>query len=100
MRFRGIGLAPESMVVDNFDIVRSICAPHETDSPLAVDAHAMLSPAISAQRFQTITGNPGQIPKRYRIINHLKAPFCPSPKWLESGHPFAFVEGSRSLVAE
>jgi len=46
-------IAP-SVVVDNLNILGSGNCPAEADSPLIIDAHAMLSLSISRERFEVI----------------------------------------------
>jgi hypothetical protein len=75
MRFRGIDFPPASMIVDNFDVMRAVCSPRETNAPLAIDPHTVLPLAFAAERFETIAWDADQIHKRYCIVEHLKAPF-------------------------
>jgi hypothetical protein len=44
------------VVVDDFDIdrARKVSGPLETDSPLAVDANAVLTLTVTPERFQAI----------------------------------------------
>ncbi len=44
------------MVVHDFDAVRAIHFPHEANTPLVIDANAVLALAIAFQRLQLITG--------------------------------------------
>ena len=44
------------MVVNNFNGVRSVCLPTETDTPLVVDADGVLAFAVAFEGFQSIAG--------------------------------------------
>jgi hypothetical protein len=43
------------VIVDNFNIMRTIGAPDKTDTPLIVDADAVLALAIALQRLELIS---------------------------------------------
>jgi hypothetical protein len=43
------------VVVDDFDIGRTLHGPNETDAPLIVDADRVLSPAVTGPRFRVAT---------------------------------------------
>ena len=43
------------MIVDDFDLMSGTFEPDEADSPLAVDANAVLPLAVAPKRFQTIS---------------------------------------------
>jgi hypothetical protein len=66
------------MVVNDFDIVRLSILPSETDSPLVIDADAVLAGAVADQRFETIPQRDSQILKFLRRMQvHQLAPGCP-----------------------
>jgi len=47
-----LGVATALMIVDDFDIFRSLLRPSEANAPLVVDADRVLAPAIPGKRFQ------------------------------------------------
>ena len=49
------------VVVHNFYIVRTICFPSETDTPLIVDPYAVLPLAVSLQQLQTVASRYAQV---------------------------------------
>lgn len=49
------------MIVHDFNVMCLAVAPHETDPPLVVDPDAMLSCAITFERFKAIAGWNAQI---------------------------------------
>jgi len=59
------------MVVDKLDVVSVIVFPAKAEPPLAVDANAELSSAISLQSFQSIVGRRSQIGQRRRSVELL-----------------------------
>jgi hypothetical protein len=85
------------MVIHNFHVVRLAGAPSETDSPLAVDADAVLPRAIPMQCFQPVgRWNPQGIQIRSRI-NHPEFPHGQPlyflrqlPRKLAMKDPFSF----------
>ena len=58
------------MIVDNLDIVGVTVSPAKADSPLIVDANAVLPTTISSQLFQPIGRWDPEIIKRSRRIQH------------------------------
>lgn len=50
-----------SMIIDNFHAVWAVFPPLKADSPLLVDADALLSLPVSAQRLKAIAGKVHQI---------------------------------------
>jgi hypothetical protein len=57
------------MIVHDLDVVRVGILPPKTDSPLIVDANAVLPGAIAFQLFQTIAGRAPQVVKRLGRID-------------------------------
>ena len=45
-----------SMIIGNFNLVNAIVTPTETDTPLLVDANAVLTLPITTQRFKPVGG--------------------------------------------
>ena len=56
------------MVIGNFDVKRVGVNPTETDSPLIVDANAVLTLSIAAQRFEPVAGYGPQVGQRSRRL--------------------------------
>src|SRR5690606_17071055 len=63
-----------SVVVDEFDIVRSSLSPDETDAPLCVDSDAVLAPTIADALLQAIARRDPQILDVIRCVDQLKLP--------------------------
>jgi len=49
------------VIVYDLDLVRVPIAPNETETPLIVDPHAILSLSVAVQRFQAISRGRGQV---------------------------------------
>lgn len=62
------------MIVGDLDIVDTFVLPSENDSPLIVDANAVLAGSISAKDFEPIGWRCGQVAKGDRSIQHKKLP--------------------------
>src|SRR5258708_1619853 len=60
------------MVVDDFDIFRSLCRPTKTDPPLVVDADRKLSAPIACPSFQTIARRRAKIVKTLGVVQHVE----------------------------
>ena len=58
------------MVVNNFDIVRIAATPLETNTPLAIDADAVLPLPIAFKRFQFVPGWNLQILQPHGSVQH------------------------------
>lgn len=58
------------MVVNDLDRIGSVLCPHETDSPLVVDAYAVLPFAIIFQRFEPVGWRYLQVSQRLRLVQH------------------------------
>jgi len=54
-RYSDHGKPSRSMVIDDFDRIRTIIAPHETDPILLIDAYAVLSFSVSRKPFETVS---------------------------------------------
>ena len=52
---------PLSVVVDDFDFHRTSVGPDETHPPLVVDANAVLTGTVAAQRFETMRWRRSQV---------------------------------------
>lgn len=51
------------MVVDDFDVMRVSSGPAETDTPLFIDADAVLPPPIARQLLEAVRGRDPQVEK-------------------------------------
>jgi hypothetical protein len=49
------------VIVDNLDIVRGSVLPTKADTPLVVDANAVLTLSVAAQRLEPIARGDGQV---------------------------------------
>ncbi len=58
------------MVVDDLNVVRVARAPDETDSPLSVDANAVLTSPITLEFLQAIRRWDSQVIKVNRSVQH------------------------------
>jgi hypothetical protein len=61
-----------SMVVNDFDGFRTAVGPDKADSPLVIDADAVLASPATFQRFQPICRRRKQVPQFRRIVQHLQ----------------------------
>ena len=50
-----------SVIVDDFDFHRTSVGPDETHPPLVVDANAVLTGTVAAQRFETMRWRRSQV---------------------------------------
>jgi len=64
-----------SMVVNDFDVPRSVIMPTETDSPLIIDSDTVLPPPITAKFLQPVTGRHAQVVQILRAVEHLQLAF-------------------------
>ena len=62
------------MVINYLNSTRAIYRPHKTDSPLIIDANAVLSGAIALELLKTIAGRRPQIIERFSCIHHDELP--------------------------
>ena len=70
------------MVVDDFDVVGVPAGPTETDTPLVIDADAVLSSAIASQLFEAVRGWNAKVDETGRGVEHEE---LPESGWLEIG---------------
>src|SRR5207237_5639411 len=59
--FFTFAMPSSSVIVNDFDILGAVVAPHETYPPLIIDADRMLAPAVSLQGFKTIARRRAQV---------------------------------------
>jgi hypothetical protein len=72
------------VIVGDFDVVSIAFLPDKANSPLIVDANAVLSPSIAAQSFQVISWRRSQIAEPNRSIQLPQFSKCHSLKVLKS----------------
>jgi hypothetical protein len=63
------------MIIGNFNLVDAIVRPLETDTPLIVDANAVLTLPVAAQRFKLVGGRDAEIINRDGMVQHDKFSF-------------------------
>ena len=80
------------MIVNNFNIFRAVHAPAKTNSPLVVNANAVLAFPITFQRFKPIRRWRKQVPQFRCIIQHLEFAGRDNADIDESPHMFAVVK--------
>ena len=79
------------MVIHNLNIFRFVAGPFETNSPLVVDAYAVLSLAVAFQRLEAIAGRNQQI---------LQAAGLAQLQQLAPRRPLDRAEAGHRLIAE
>ena len=62
------------MVVDYFEPIGAVARPHKTDTPLIVDADAVLPFSIILQCFEPVGRRYPQIIERLRLVQHEQLP--------------------------
>ena len=62
------------MVVDDFDFMRGAILPDETDSPLTVDADAVLACSVTSEGFQAIARRNTEGVELGRCVQHQQLP--------------------------
>src|SRR3546814_12161772 len=70
----GVGFGSVSMVVDDLDMVGASTRPYETDSPLIVDADAVLSCPITFERFQAIARRHRKVLESACVVEEAQLP--------------------------
>jgi hypothetical protein len=64
------------MVIDDFDIGRTLLGPGKTDAPLVIDADRMLAAPVSGERFEPVRRRGAQIAKITRLMQHIELSQC------------------------
>jgi hypothetical protein len=64
------------MIVDDFNLLGSAIAPDKANSPLVVDADAVLSGPPSLQRFEAISRRSRQVCQLFRIVDLPQPTLC------------------------
>src|SRR5437879_355806 len=65
-----------SMIVNDFDVPRTVISPAKANSPLVVDSDTVLAAAIAAKFLQSVTRRHPQIVQILRAVEHLQLSFC------------------------
>jgi len=83
------------MIIRDFDIVGIAISPHKANSPLIVDANAVLALAIASQRFQAVAWRRNQIAQLSRDVQLAQLSLCHSLKFSEPRYPLSRMESFR-----
>ena len=89
------------MVVDDLDLPCFAIAPDETDTPLFVDANAVLPLAVAPQRLKSVAGRHSQIVELACGLNSQE--FCSRPLlelYWQAANGMARKDGRATLVGE
>jgi hypothetical protein len=88
------------MIVVYFHLPGSSVAPDEADSPLIVDANAVLSTAVSGKGLQAIAWRDPQVVQSFRVVQHHQLLLCSAlnVRW-ELPDTATFGDRSRVVVA-
>src|SRR6266849_6958274 len=93
----GVAAPPAALrlvVVDDFDIGRTLLGPCETDAPLIVDADRMLPAPVSRERFEPVRRRRAQIVETTRLMQHIELAqsllFDTAEAFYALAHPQAF----------
>lgn len=88
-----------SVVIDDFNLVRAIVFPAETDAPLVVDSDGVLAFAVSFESLQTVAGRDGEV---FEIGDSVELGKFPQRNTLDIGRErtgFPFAEQDGGLLA-
>ena len=88
------------MIVHNLDILSIAIAPDKADSPLVIDADAVLALAITRELFKAIAGRNAQILQRLRVVQHGELASGDSFDALETRKPQAVENRFRVPASE
>ena len=89
------------MVVEDLDLPCFAIAPDETDTPLFVDANAVLPWAVAQQRLKSVAGRHSQIVELACGLNSQE--FCSRPlldPYWQAANGMARKDGRATLVGE
>jgi hypothetical protein len=81
------------VVIHDFDALRPRSRPNEAHAPLVIDADAVLSGSVPAERFETIARGRAQVLQLFGSIKHLQFSFRDSFNVPESLRVQSFVKG-------
>jgi len=80
-----------SVVIDDLDVCWAVICPDKADTPLVIDANAVLSSSVSFESFQPVTRRGSQKAKRVGAIEQLQLALGDSPHVRESKSAMPFV---------
>lgn len=81
------------MVIGDFDVMRAVLLPCETDAVLVVDPDRMLPRAIALERLQPVAGRCAQVVKYMGRVQHPQFAQGHTLEVHEAAHPLAAGEG-------
>jgi hypothetical protein len=73
---------PPSVIIRNLHVVSVSVAPHKTNTPLVVDAYAVLSRTVTFQLMKSVTRRHSQIRQTFGRVQHQEL----SSRWLSNVH--------------
>jgi hypothetical protein len=73
---------PPSVIIRNLHVVSVSVAPHKTDTPLVVDAYAVLPRTVTFQLMKSVTRRHSQIRQTFGRVQHQEL----SSRWLSNVH--------------
>ncbi|PWC62089.1 hypothetical protein TSH7_15800 [Azospirillum sp. TSH7] len=88
------------MVINDLHLVDAVLAPDEADTPLVVDADAMLPSSISSERFQSVPRWRTQILQHCRSVQHVQSPNSDFGDGTELTDGFAVIQRLGSPITE
>jgi hypothetical protein len=71
-----------SVIICDLHVVSVSVAPHETDTPLVIDAYAVLSRTVAFQLMKSVTWRHSQIRQTFGRVQHQEL----SSRWLSNVH--------------
>jgi hypothetical protein len=81
------------VIVHDFDVPGTAIVKAEAQSPLVIDAYAVLPSTIAAKGFEAIVGRYPKIVEPSRTVKHLQLSFSNDPHVRPAGIPSAGKEG-------
>jgi len=88
-----LGVATPRVVVDDFDIGRTLLGPGEADPPLIVDADRVLSATVAGKGFEPVRGGCPQVIEGASVMQHVELSqrllLDPAESLRETVHPQA-----------
>jgi hypothetical protein len=88
------------MVIDNFHVIRAIVTPLKTNTPLRIDANAVLSFSVAPQGLQPVAAQSRKIRKTGRGVEPFQSAFGLRDEPREAADPSTLVEGLRIAATE
>jgi hypothetical protein len=73
---------PPSVIIRNLHVVSVSVAPHKTNTPLVVDAYAVLPRTVTFQLMKSVTRRHSQIRQTFGRVQHQEL----SSRWLSNVH--------------